>query len=161
MSADIRVTTTLPTPHELGRRLNAATLKVMRDYAKKYVADWREKWRGWAYKDRPKSAPRLVSQREWRASASPTDTGAMLTITNQARDWRHKKDGYVAYVHRSGRPAEDVEWINVRDGQRSGIDLEFFDALRKSVLLGEGPKSRRVVGERGGGETITARGLEI
>ena len=161
MSADIRVTTTLPAAHELGRRLNTAALKVMRDFAKRYVRDWREKWRLWAYKDRPKTAPRLVSQREWKASASPTDTGAVLTITNQARDWRHKRDGYVAYVHRAGRPVEDVEWVNVRDGQRSSIDIDFFDTLRKAITLGEGPKSRRTVGERGGGETIRAAGTEL
>lgn len=161
MSADIRVSTTLPAAHDTGRRLNSHALKVMRDHAKVYVKDWRDKWRGWVYADRPKKAPRLVSQRAWRAKATPTTTGAVLIITNQARDWRDKKRSYVAFVHRAGRPKGDVEWLRVRDQQEKTLDPAFFKALAAAQALGTGPKSRRHVGPSSGGIVVNAGGTVL
>lgn len=161
MSADIQITTTLPAAHEIGRRLNSAALKVMHNYAKVYRADWINRWQGWEYKDRPKKAPRLVSQRAWRAKAIPNDTGATLEITNAARDWRKKKRSYVAYVHRAGRPKADVEWLRVREVQAEEIDKAFFRALAEAMAKGAGPKSRRKVGPTGVGAIAEDVGLVL
>jgi len=150
ISADISITTTLPASHSARERLNSAVLAVMNEYAKLYVADWKENWTGWKYAGRPAGAPRLVSHREWKATASPTTEGAQLVVKNNARDWRKGTKDYVAHVHRSG--SRTPEWMVVKFFQAGsgGIDARFVRAITEAVFWGVGPQTSRKVGDQRG-----------
>jgi len=150
VSADIEITTTLPVAHEARERVNDALLVVMADFAKRYKRDWQDRWTGWAYKGRKKSAPRLVSHDAWQSTATPTETGAVLVIKNEARDWRKGTKDYVQHVHRAG--SEIVEWLVVREMQsESGdIDEQLVEALTAAALEGLGPRTTRKVGDTRG-----------
>lgn len=99
---------------DLGGRLLDAEQRVLRRHGKKFVTAMQDKWIGWTYKGRPKSAPRNVSVRAWRSKVDSREGRGVLYVSNAARDWR-KKRPYVKYVHRTGSTEQEwqVAWTTV------------------------------------------------
>ena len=151
--SSIVIITTLPTPREQRKRLNDVVLRILRQHSKLIVRDWREGWVGWEYKGRPAGAPRFVSFDAFQGTANPTDTGAELVIKNNAKDWRTNTRTYADFIHRAG--TTELEWVKVRRRQVDTVDRALLDALAAAPAE-PGPRSRRVVGARGGGVTVTA-----
>jgi len=150
---DIEVTTTIPAPHEAHKRVNDGARRVMREYGKLLVQDWKNRWVGWKYEGRARKWPRNVSRKEWRSKVIPSDRGIELQVTNQARDFRGKNHSYVEVVHRAG--ADTHEWIVIR-GQQKGMDDDFRKRLTDAVLAAAFvPTKRRRVGPSSGGASVT------
>ena len=155
MSADV-TTCTQTVDLSIDRRLADAERKVFTKYAKKYVDFFRAAWTGWRYDNRPASDPRNVSLSGWKARIQTTEARAVLTVVNEATDYRNGRD-YVALIHRAGTKA--LEWQVVAAQADAAILPSLVDdmaaEIAKNAAIPADPKKLKA---RGGGATVRAAG---
>jgi hypothetical protein len=138
------------------RRLTDSERKVFSVYARKYVEFFRNEWTGWKYDGRPPDAPRNVSLSAWKSRIQTTEGRAVMTIVNEAKDYRYGRD-YVAMIHRAGQKA--IEWkivaANADIALLPSLVGDMAKEIAKNAALPADPKRLQA---RGGGVTVRAAG---
>lgn len=150
----VAVTTTIDFG-DLGRRLLDDERKVLKEYGDLVLrAEIKDRWQGWDYNDRPKSAPINVSLKGWKKRIETTEGRAVLIIINDAVDWRTKRHKYAAYVHRSGDATPEVEYIaeDLRTSVYPDMVRDLTEAVKRNLTA---PKRKRTLRARGGGSVKT------
>ena len=117
------VTSTFDAEGVVGRMQETSRRVLTRH--RKYALDFvKAQWVGWVYKGRAPSAPRLVSQRRWRAEVQTTVAPFSLDLLND-------KD-YVEHVHRTGTTA--IEYVAVANELRvSAMVMQLRQDLAASL----------------------------
>ena len=133
---DVKVTMNLDVP-AIVRRLTAGEAKVLRTHRSQIIAEIQKRWRGWVYKGRGLIG-RGTSMRGWKGTVQGTVHPFSLTIANEART-RYGR-GYVAYVHRAGTSADDLEYLKVfqwlRDDRSKSVERDLTAAILASIAAG-------------------------
>lgn len=150
--ASITATTTIDFG-DLQRRLADSERKILREYGAKITKGIRDDWQGWDYVGRRKGAPRNVSRKAWKWSVETAEGKAVLTLINEAKDWRTGTKSYVAYVHRAGDATPEFE--HIAEDIRTQILPDMVRDLAAEVARNIGaPKQRKQLRARGGGTTV-------
>lgn len=148
----VTVTTTIPTPMELGRRLSDAERKVLTAYKSKIHKHYQDAWVGWIYKGRPDGDPRFVSRDAWRSRVDSTENGPRLIIDNRAEGYKSGKP-YSAYIHRSG--SSEREWLVLAQAaEKEIVPLMVRDLTAAIIAALEKPGRTRKIRD-GASERLT------
>ena len=112
--ADLKITEIGVDMSDLMRRLEGAELQIFQDAGLQMLKDTKAVWTGWRYKGRPPGAKRNVSMGAWKQELQVTEGVRQIVMINQARDWRHGRKSYAAYVARSkGATPEYLEMLHI------------------------------------------------
>jgi hypothetical protein len=112
--ADLKITEIGVDMSDLMRRLEGAELQIFQDAGLQMLKDTQAVWTGWKYKGRPPGAKRHVSLGAWKQELQVTEGVREIIMINQARDWRHGRKSYAAYVARSkGATPEYLEMLQI------------------------------------------------
>lgn len=158
--ADVQVVSTLDLSGMINRRLGDSERAVFNRHRRKILSFIVKRWSDWEYKGRPKSAPRNVSQSAWRSTVETTEADAVaLVITNEARDYRTKSKDYVAYVHRSGTSAPEVDVVfdAIKTDLMPPLIADLTAEIEKRMNVPAKPQKLR----KGGGNTVRVAGLGL